>query len=936
MLAALRRKGIKMKRTKKRSTLRTLALLLVCAFLLQCLPLVIAEDSSALPPAPSEEIALPDMVASLMAADGETYLQRAYDQEQSLNEVVLQINSRTYVSYMFNDPVKYTDATGTHDKDTTLIAATGGYRQKANDIQSFLPTHVTSGVTYSADGYSLKFTPSAAQNVVVAPIAVTNNGYGENYALYQRVFGENTALKYTPYYNSLKEEIVLNAYTGQTAFSFLYETNGLSFSDTENGLFLVNSEGETVFTFPELIAYDSNGKQVECDYTIETAKAGVIYLFTVSVPQAFLTAEDTVYPVYVDPTVTFSSRTNDVFVDTTVYSGLTDPVNGELDRLSIGQVAGNGTGIALFAFPGLFSSNYYRNIFTNESYTTELKLGVHMIGTSLPLAENEKIVTRAKGITTSWSESTATYTSVGSNIGQEYSSLEVYDESGTDITESMFGNWFLFDITEAAQTMCAEERAIEEGTMEEEDRTAFGIALVADPTEYYFVCPSSERQAGNNPFLRLKYSVAPLPTEQVDTILSGATYAIVNTSENLAITSSDESTYSVLDTFSYTSIVPIRQQYRITYKGNGKYTIRSLNYNCLLGLSEYNNTDYVCEIETDEIPYWYIVPTAQGASSYYLINAEDKFGFANGSNGLVADARIVHSGVESFESWLLVPLTSVEGSSSLQVYSGTADNYPHLDRYALFTQDDPTEGSTWDGTNLLTLKPSSSSAAFKTRIMTDGCVIASFAMMLNNYDVWVPYDCDDPRTTNVVESYNVPVDPFTATLANCIDTGETMPEAWPTFVNNVMSPSDSSPCSLKDNGSRLETVFGVNLVFLNSTSSSLNTAQKVAAKLNELLIEHPEGVVAYFKREINGVKQAHALIFLKSDYDPELHETESSIVEQLYCYDPIQLAGTNDGDGTELLKYKNSYTYSYEDTDDPAKTTKYQFSELLWLAYVEQ
>ena len=84
---------------------KSLALVLVLALLLPCFSFVtVAEDTAALPPPTLQELPLPDLLAAMVADSGETFLQRAYDQEQGLNDVVLQSNSRTYVSYILTIP----------------------------------------------------------------------------------------------------------------------------------------------------------------------------------------------------------------------------------------------------------------------------------------------------------------------------------------------------------------------------------------------------------------------------------------------------------------------------------------------------------------------------------------------------------------------------------------------------------------------------------------------------------------------------------------------------------------------------------------------------------------------------------------------------------------------------------------------------------------
>ena len=138
---------------------------------------------------------------------------------------------------------------------------------------------------------------------------------GDNRAIVYPNAVKNTDICYTVKNTALKEEILIkNPDYGN--ISFLITGTGVRFVEEREEMMFVDSKGNTVFTFGGLYAYDANGKYTEnVSYSIEVVEEGI--LCTVVMDQEFMTAEDTQYPVVIDPTimVTGSSNTYDTCVD---------------------------------------------------------------------------------------------------------------------------------------------------------------------------------------------------------------------------------------------------------------------------------------------------------------------------------------------------------------------------------------------------------------------------------------------------------------------------------------------------------------------------------------------------------------------------------------------------------------------------------------------
>ena len=66
----------------------------------------------------------------------------------------------------------------------------------------------------------------------------------DNKVTYNKVFGNGTSLVYTPTLNGVKEDIILQTYTGKSSFSFTLKTNGLAIIQDENDTFLADFDGK--------------------------------------------------------------------------------------------------------------------------------------------------------------------------------------------------------------------------------------------------------------------------------------------------------------------------------------------------------------------------------------------------------------------------------------------------------------------------------------------------------------------------------------------------------------------------------------------------------------------------------------------------------------------------------------------------------------------
>ena len=239
-------------------------------------------------------------VIPMAKAQEKGLVNRLYAQEESLSTVLFQTKSGSKTAYVFGKPVKYVDASGAvRDKSTAItgvLDTTYAYAMLDNNVKVYFPRNITNGVLLSYNDYSITMSPEVSGSYTAF------YAQEENAVTYADVFGERTILSYTPTLYGVKEDIILVSYTGKNSFDFIMSQQGLTAVQNDGGWQLVNAADQVVAGLGSVIVKDSAGKTAMGELTL-TPLAGGKYRVTVTAPEEFLEAEDTVYPVYVDPTI---------------------------------------------------------------------------------------------------------------------------------------------------------------------------------------------------------------------------------------------------------------------------------------------------------------------------------------------------------------------------------------------------------------------------------------------------------------------------------------------------------------------------------------------------------------------------------------------------------------------------------------------------------
>ena len=330
---------------QRKASTKCLSILLIVSMLLSgiCIPIAAADTESGIS---TNDLSLnaDTSVSSLTSADlPETmtlaaamsagHVRRLRDEEPDLYTVVFENADGTNTAYIFSEPVKYDDNGVIRDKSTSIFAVASSdalpsaignassyaYKTTNNDVKVYFGTSSSQGVSLTYQEYTIRSYPEtsgggastyALQAQASGVLSTTAIGYAsenaKNALQYASGVGRGSVLEYIPTLNGLKENIVLSSFTGQTAFAFRYETNGLALRECDGEVQFIDPETEEVVgRFAPIISYGADGERSLGSLTVTPIVENQTYRVTVNVDEQFL--RDAAYPVTVDPTVTMGS-----------------------------------------------------------------------------------------------------------------------------------------------------------------------------------------------------------------------------------------------------------------------------------------------------------------------------------------------------------------------------------------------------------------------------------------------------------------------------------------------------------------------------------------------------------------------------------------------------------------------------------------------------
>lgn len=504
--------------------------------------------------------------------------------EEDLNTLVYLNQDGTKTKYIIDYPVKYIDKNGNAQFiDLTLIETANDFTTTANDIMLSVSKDYADGVTLTYNDYSVTMVAmpatNSSENISTAPIISAS--MLNNKITYNDIFGTGIDVKYSPLYNGVKEDIILEEYSGISNFNFLLNTDGLRVYLENNNYYLaLNANDDVRIDLGKIIVYDSELKMSEGSMTVTPIKEGQAYQITISVDSSFLEDSDTTYPVRIDPSITVSDITHgaNAVTDSPVYSGrptlnmgtaLYNPI-GYLDSTyQIGRTA--------VKLVGLANDSVYQTLAASDIQSAYFYIK-DSSGTAAKAVNLYALTSNS-----TWTETSLTWNTVGTI------------SSTLQATANIGGAaWSSFDITNLVKGWKNNTYNINCGFILQSTNEAV--------TGNFF---SSEGEESNWPYLALTYSIG-VNTISVSpasiTINTGSTRSLSvtfnpSTAENKQVTwtSSNSSVASVSSSGVVTGIAPGTATITCTSNDSGaksvcSVTVNPTSYSSLILNSTYSNT----------------------------------------------------------------------------------------------------------------------------------------------------------------------------------------------------------------------------------------------------------------------------------------------------------------------------------------------------------
>ncbi len=350
---------------------------------------------------------------------------------------------QTPIKYIEEDEVKFIDTAIENASLLEQVTNQFFYKCETTPVKTFYPKHLLDGVSIENGEYGVECYPNTTDNdskkLFSKPILSEKNT-----VVYESVFGDTVDVSYTPLANGLKEEIILNKRPDSNIFEFKVELENLQpIYLTGDSIPLKDKDtGEQVAAISQIDMRDSASETTYNTSLFNHLELELIedntYILKVILDDVFLKAETTVYPVIVDPTITFNA---DPIYDAPVFSGYPS-TNFNSNTYNVvgyhGSTYGEGIGFVkinniqnyLYIRPENITSAYLK-VYESSGKTSTAKIGVY----------NTKAT---------WSNTSITYNNNKPSLNAEpYSSLTVTNSGWYTFDISGFiRNWLRFALNE--------------------------------------------------------------------------------------------------------------------------------------------------------------------------------------------------------------------------------------------------------------------------------------------------------------------------------------------------------------------------------------------------------------------------------------------------------------------------------------------------------
>lgn len=384
-------------------------------------------------------------------AVSKAHVQRLYANEGGdLNKVVFLNADGSQTAYLFDYPVKYVDTDG-KTKDITLdiadSAVSGQFETAGGSAVTTFSGNVSDGIGLTGNHTSLSLVPHLP-TVKADAVAVKSSGKTID-STAKRVdsktisydYDSKTTIEYSLTYTGFKEDIVVSEYTGQTEYDFTLYTNGLTLKETDGNFYLVDRDNTVKATLGDIIIFTADEKNNTMgELRSQTIVENQEYLLTIAVDAEYLAAEETAYPIRIDPTVElcYDNNGSGAIEDATINS--TGTTAGSSGSLMVGLRESYGISRILMKFPGLDLDDLGDNVSITNA-TVELR---DLMCESTGLEVSCYVFSG-----NTWSESSVNWSNVSPNSVSTF--LSSHTISYSNGTKQATAHRYAFDITKAVE-----------------------------------------------------------------------------------------------------------------------------------------------------------------------------------------------------------------------------------------------------------------------------------------------------------------------------------------------------------------------------------------------------------------------------------------------------------------------------------------------------
>lgn len=591
---------------------------------------------------------MPDELKEWVAGEENSQIFIDYEDAEKLNYLTVINDDGTKTTRIFNRPVKYIEDNKIKFIDNALkksykvksLFTTYEYENSQSDVKLYLPAKIKDGLLMQSENMALRLTPVNSSEAKVRLKEFTFAGDTQSVAEYPNAFGEGAHLQYAAISGGFKENILLDSYIGNV-FEFKLSIPGHYAILSDRGVKVniysyAEPDGGPKYVISQPYALDSyqgepDGKaHVGFDNRYELVQtADSEYILRMIIDKEFLTSEDTVYPVLIDPTVAYASSGS--IEDTYVCEANGIKYNND-SLLRLGADSN-----PLYGRMSIYAKNtfmwYFRYIRPENIVSAKYK--TRRVGTATASGMNVSVY----DCTIAHAVNQVTYSQLENSTGA-FQSSAVLDMAHTlcefNVT-SLTKQWLKNLLNEGGKSY------------------SYGFIIkAASGTNGYMCLRAADDPAGNYPCFEITYNE--------DTSVNDGTYYIRNKQSGQYL-----DVYN-LGTAPGTSIIQFpfnggdNQMWQITYQNNGLYTICPKHapsmYLQVSGGTNVDNSQVIQGAYNPQYPYynwWRLIKNANG--TYRLIPyistilALDNNGSgANSANILIGD----YYGY-AYQQWELVP-----------------------------------------------------------------------------------------------------------------------------------------------------------------------------------------------------------------------------------------------------------------------------------------